>query len=307
MRRPAVYLVLLVMLLGLASPAIAQDATPAGSSVFQELGLTDLPVTATDEGLTMAAEVPAGQYRLVFTNDGSAQAYLELYKLDDGMTVESLVAAFEEVAESDAPPAFFYDLVINGGATAVAGGTGEVVLDLDAGNWVFNYFFFDESTGEDVNIPTAVTVTGEAPTPIEVPADVTVEMFEMDFAITGDIQPGSQIWEVTNTGEQPHFLIISRYPEPFDEADVMALLESQFAPPATPEAGASPVASPVAGLNFELFADLVDTPVISTGRTNWYAIDLTPGHYVALCFITDPETGAPHAMLGMIETFEITE
>ncbi|CAA9574551.1 MAG: hypothetical protein AVDCRST_MAG33-2895 [uncultured Thermomicrobiales bacterium] len=45
--------------------------------------------------------------------------------------------------------------------------------------------------------------------------------------------------------------------------------------------------------------------MLSTGQTNWVAIDLEPGYYVALCFITDPESGAPHAMLGMIELFEV--
>ncbi len=262
MRRPTVYLVLLVVLLGLASPAIAQDATPAGSSALQDLGLTDLPVTATEEGLTVAAEVPAGRYRLVLTNESSGDATLELYKPEAGMTADDLTAAFEEAAEADAPPAFFYDLDINGGVNAPAGETGDAVVDLDAGDWVFNFFTFDEASDEDINISTTVTVTGEAPTPIEIPADVTVEMFEMDFAITGDVRPGNQIWEVTNTGEQPHFLLVSRYPEPFDEADVLALLESLFAPPATPGAGASPVASPEALMNFELVEDVFETPAI---------------------------------------------
>lgn len=34
-------------------------------------------------------------------------------------------------------------------------------------------------------------------------------------------------------------------------------------------------------------------------------VDLTPGTYVAVCFVIDPETGMPHAMEGMVSLFEV--
>lgn len=312
MKRPAVIVVLLALLLGVAAPAVAQDASPvaspdAGPSLLADLGFDELAVTGTDAGLEVATEVAAGRYRLVFDNQSSLLAYVELYKVPESMTPEELLAAFEASQDSDEPPTFFYDLVIGGGANAEPGGTADVIVDLDAGTWLFNYFAFDEETEEDINIPTTVTVSGVAPAPAEITADVTVEMFEMDFTITGDTPAGPHVWEVTNSGEQPHFLLISRYPEPFTEADVMALLESLFAPPATPGAGASPVASPEAGLDFALVEDIFESGLLSTGQTNWVEIDLEPGYYVALCFIPDADSGVPHSGLGMIETFEVTE
>lgn len=315
MNRPAIVVVLCALFLGLAAPAVAQEASPlaspeAGSSLLAGLGFDELAISGTDAGLEMETEVAAGRYRVVFDNRGSVFAYVEIYRIPDGMTLAELEAAFEAAGQSEEPPALFYEITINGGPFAAAGETGEAILDLDAGTWAFNYYAFDEETEEDINIATEVTVTGEAPDPADVPADVTVEMFEMDFTLTGEIQPGPHIWEVTTTGDQPHFLLLSRYPEPFTEADVVALLEAEFGPPATPgatpEAGASPVASPEAGLDFALIEDVFDTGVLSAGQTNWYEVDLEPGYYVALCFITDPDTGAPHAALGMIETFEVT-
>ena len=37
----------------------------------------------------------------------------------------------------------------------------------------------------------------------------------------------------------------------------------------------------------------------------WLAVDFAPGTYLAACFITDPETGMPHAMIGMIQVIVI--
>ena len=44
----------------------------------------------------------------------------------------------------------------------------------------------------------------------------------------------------------------------------------------------------------------------TTDGTGQYRIEnLTPGTYLALCFVTDPATGAPHAMEGMATTFTV--
>ena len=50
----------------------------------------------------------------------------------------------------------------------------------------------------------------------------------------------------------------------------------------------------------------VSAPVISAGQEIWIEANLAPGHYVALCFISDPGTDVPHVMQGMIDAFEVT-
>lgn len=104
---------------------------------------------------------------------------------------------------------------------------------------------------------------------------------------------------MTTTGDEPHALLLSRYWKAFTEEEIMELLMA-FGPPASPEAATTPPA-----LDFGLFEDAYESGVLSAGQTNWLEIDLEPGYYVALCFVPDPETGTPHALLGMYELFEV--
>jgi hypothetical protein len=44
---------------------------------------------------------------------------------------------------------------------------------------------------------------------------------------------------------------------------------------------------------------------LSPGLTAWTELDLAPGTYVAVCFVFDPATGMPHAVLGMVDVFTV--
>jgi hypothetical protein len=44
---------------------------------------------------------------------------------------------------------------------------------------------------------------------------------------------------------------------------------------------------------------------MSAGYTNFMELVLAAGEYVALCFVPDVETGAPHAALGMVMPFVV--
>lgn len=46
-------------------------------------------------------------------------------------------------------------------------------------------------------------------------------------------------------------------------------------------------------------------PFLSSGHSVWIEVNLTPGTYAAMCFVTDPNTGMPHALLGMVEVFNV--
>lgn len=303
MRVPRVAMLVVVLaLLGANIGAVqAQDATPsAGGSLLADYGYPELVVSATDDGLADPGEVAAGLTLITFENGGSIEADLELYAVGDSAGYQAFLDAIADYdPESGVVPDFFYETTVSGGVGALPGESGQVVVDLVPGTYVFNYFGFDEEAGVEVNLPLEVEVTGEVTGATPPDADVVVEMFEMDFTMPDEIAAGPLVWEVTTVGAQPHFMLLSRYPEQFTEEDVMELLAT-FGPPASPEA-----ATPEPALDFALVEDVFDSGVLSTGQTNWVAIDLEPGYYVALCFITDPESGAPHAMLGMIELFEV--
>jgi len=46
--------------------------------------------------------------------------------------------------------------------------------------------------------------------------------------------------------------------------------------------------------------------LLSTGQTMYLPITLDASTYVVLCFVTDPNTGMPHVMEGMVAVFKAT-
>lgn len=293
------------------APGAAQEATPSDGTMASEsplagLGFPEVTITTDGTAIDAPGELEAGRYRIVFENTGESFASLEVLQLPEDMTLESLEAAFTEVAESGVPPAIFYEVgLFNGGVSAGPGTTADVILDLGPGQVVVNLYTFDEATGEESTVPHPITVSGEMPADLTEPEGaIDVDMFEFDFQMPEPMPAGDAIWRVVNTGEQPHHIVVSQVPEGTTEEQVTATVAAFFGMPmASPEAGASPgpAAEP---LNLEEVVDVFETPVLSPGVVNWISPNLEPGTYAAFCFLPTPE-GVPHVMLGMIEVFTV--
>ncbi len=298
------YMLLVVSLLfSMWAPVAAQDATPEpGGSLLAELGYPELRVTSDGTTSDIPTQLEAGRYHVILENTSEVDIDLEFYQLPDGVTIDDLTAAFE-AAEGPMfiPPDFFFDMVFNGGPSSYPGETGEVVLDLTPGEWVVNLYTYDPETDEDSNIPTVVTVTGEMTEMVDLEGAVEIGMAEMYFELPETIEAGPQIWNVVNNGQQVHHVVLSRIPDGTTEEQVLELAGSFFAPPATPEAGATPVEPSLA---FEDVEDVFYTLLFSEGQENWYEIDVQPGTYAMICFMPDP-SGTPHVMLGMVEVFAV--
>ena len=97
---------------------------------------------------------------------------------------------------------------------------------------------------------------------------------------------------MTNTGEQPHFMELIRVPAGTTANDILGLIGMA----ATPESG---------GINPEAIEGMGGLSTISPGVTGYIELNLTPGTYVAVCFVPDHDSGAPHIMLGMISVFTV--
>jgi hypothetical protein len=299
MKRPLVALLVLVLLALEFMPAVAQEAAPDSESLLAGFGYPELVVTTDGTDFTVPAALDAGRYHLVLENTGALSSELLITRVPDGMTADEVEAALAEADESDVPPPIVYELVIAGGASAEPGDTGHVVLDLAAGDWVFNLLGTSEETDEGIDLNKIVTVTGELPA-VEDPAGaIQVGLTEFDFELADTVPAGPQIWQVTGAGEQPHHLVIAAVPDGTVEQQVIDLVNAFFGMPATPEAGAPPP------LSFEDFNEVAFTGILSDGQTNWLEFDLAPGTYAAICFLPDQESGMPHVMLGMVEIFTV--
>jgi hypothetical protein len=291
----------------------AQDATPTAATFADTMGLPELRVQITEtayEGLP--AETAAGRYLLTLEVSGGEGGGLSFMRLPDGMTFDDFMALLagppaspEAMAgtpgaeagppEGDGTPDWYFQTEMAGGTAAFAG-TAQAIIDLTPGEWIAWAGFPDAPQA-----PVGLTVTGEAgATPAaaaEPAADVTVSMFEYDFAVEGALTPGAHVFAVTTVGAQPHEMFMLRAPEPVTEEQIAQFLEMDMQ-------GGTP--APDADLpNPDEFIPFTGMSPLSMGKTGWIPVTLEAGTYIMLCFVPDIESGMPHAYHGMYQVITV--
>ncbi|HEV2129188.1 MAG TPA: hypothetical protein VGR22_11265 [Thermomicrobiales bacterium] len=310
MRRVLCAFLMLAVLIGMSGAAVAaQDGTPAVTdpNLLADLGYPELRVTTDGTTNDFPTEVEAGRYHVVLDNQSDQMEIdLEFWQLPEGVTVDDVMAFFEEAQETGdfGVPDFFFDMTFNGGPTTSPGQSDSVVLDLTPGEWYVNVYSYNPETDESTDTVATVTVTGEMPELPAPEADVTVELVDFDFAVSGSVSSGPQIWEVTGAGSQPHHLVLSRVPEGTTEEDVIELAGTFFVPP--PDPSATPAATPVIqpALAFEDVEEVFYTLIFTQGQYNLYDLTLEPGTYAMICFLPAPD-GTPHVLMGMVEIITV--
>jgi uncharacterized cupredoxin-like copper-binding protein len=90
-----------------------------------------------------------------------------------------------------------------------------------------------------------------------------------------------------NNGSQAHEFVVMRLNDGKTLGDALPYLQAGFQgdKPLTFEGGSGGV---------------------EPGHTGFVDLSLTPGQYVAMCFITDPASHRHHAELGMVAPFSVT-
>lgn len=295
-RRLIAALGMVLTLLASTIAGIAAQGTPAtGGDLLAGLGYPEVVVTGTETGFEGPAEAPAGTVLLTFENIAPFPNGFTLIKLPEGVTLEDLMppapaspaAAEDAPAEEGFPPAL-YDAAWAGGVFAMPGQTAQAVVMLTAGDWLM--------LGQDLSQPPSMlTVTGEAgEAPTAPEGAVEVELKNYQIILPDTIPAGPSIWSVTNTGDEPHEMFITKTPERLTVEQAEKLLA--MPEDATPEPGMP---------NPEEFIDAGGIAPISNGQTAMVEMNLEPGHYVAVCFIPAKESGEPHAMKGMVTIFSV--
>ncbi|MCD6033360.1 MAG: hypothetical protein K0S78_5546 [Thermomicrobiales bacterium] len=288
-------LIVAMLALLLSGPAgiAAQDSTPeASGSALAALGYPELLVRVDGDAFEMPeTTVPAGRTLVRLENVGEESWHGFMLQVPEDVTDEQVVADLGPDAES--PPPWLFEAIYPGfpGET-LPGQTNLALVDLSPGRYIV--------LGDTVQ---QFEVVGDAATPGATPeaersvVDGTVRLFDFNFEFPDTVAAGRQLWEVTNTGEQPHELLLARSPEPVTAEQVMELMAGE-SEEATPTGGGPSFANfePVGGIGW-----------LSPGLTALTEVDLEPGTYVALCFVFDPETGLPHVALGMVAVFTVGE
>lgn len=262
-----------------------------------EAGLPELRLVQTPDAIEgMPESLEAGRYLLHVEGEGEPGPDdfvigAMLLRLPDGMTLDEAMAKAGE--NPDMPPAFFYESVLAGGAGAVipAGQTSATsVIDLPPGNWIV--------AGQALSRPPVpFTVTGEMPADLAEPeSTATITLDEMSIEVSaGEIVAGDNALKIENVGAQPHFIEFMQVPDGTTRDNVEAAIQAEMG--ATPEAEPLDIsqAMPVAYVGEQ-----------SSGTTVWTTVSLKAGTYAAMCWVSDPETGIPHAMSGMHQIIVVT-
>lgn len=266
-------------LMTLAALALAVGAARAERLAITEPGGGGLP-----------SEVTAGFAEV--SVDTGEDAVVMLLRLHEGTDEAELEAAMAGVNAA---------LLTETGFAATVGDLFEVAdllmevhpdgsavgAELEPGRYAVEYAVWpEEGEPESVDYAYFDVVDGRGdPAPA---AAATVTMRDFAFEFPADLRAGRRTLRVVNEGEQLHHMVLIRLADGKTLDDLIAWMETEDGPPPGEEVGMVGVFGP--------------------GETVYRAFDLTPGDYVAVCFIPDYlGDGAPHLMHGMIQAFTVGE
>lgn len=265
---------LLALVLGiLAAPSAARDP--------------EIAVVATDYAFAMPDSLPAGETTFRLLNRGRELHHLYLVRLADGKMAKDLVAALKK---GGPPPAWATDM---GGPDGADPGTTSLATTVRLAPG--HYAAMCVIPGPD-GVPHVMkgmykdlTVTRARRSGTRPRSDTAhvpiIELADYAFDVKTTLTAGTHRVRVHNAGKQSHELELVRLLPGKTAADLASWAEKMAGPPpAHFLGGVSPIAP---------------------GQANELTLDLTPGHYVMLCFLPDVKDGKPHIAHGMVHDFVI--
>jgi len=244
----------------------------------------------------------AGYNEVTLQNNGTMDHHAVFLKLNDGKTIADLATV------KDIPSLFAIAISVGGPGSVGPSQSATVILNLDAGSYVLVCIIPDANgvphmaKGMALPITVAAASGDAAPAPVE---DAAFELAEYGFPdFPASVTAGSHIWKITNVGAQLHEFVLTRLADGVSSDQVLAILSA----PADPMAGmdmGTPDAATTAAPTAPPFVGVSGVAPIGPKETNWLKLDLTAGNYLALCFIPDAASGAPHFALGMAMPFTV--
>jgi len=276
--------------MGIPSVVNPQSGHPTETTVSIPPEIPAITIKANDYAFEASDEISAGPVSIILENDGAEPHHVQLARVKDGVTMNDVQDALRQGPES----ALFDLLEWAGGASVVMPrGRQQVLLDLREGQYVLLCFVaspdgvphFAKGMVKFVNV---VSRGGPQRANLQnLKSSNSVKLRDFSFQIPETIQAGPQVWTVTNEGVQPHEITLIQLAPGKTVQDAMNFMQSE---------------SPQGPPPFEFAGGM---QALATAKTGWVMLNLTPGMYVALCFVPDPQSGKPHVELGMIQAFTV--
>ncbi|MBV9119641.1 MAG: hypothetical protein JOZ39_02955 [Chloroflexi bacterium] len=285
---------------------------------------------AQDYSFAGPATIPGGLVTLQLRNTGKEVHHLQLLKLNTNATPEQALGALA----SANPESVFQFVTATGGVGSIdPTGTAQITANLQPGQYVLACFIPSPSDGiphaaKGMVKPLTVTAppAGQPAASPQSAGTVTLKDFSFDGPTT--LNAGQVTLQVTNSGRQIHEMSVLKLASGKQPQDVLSFFQSTQRVPSSVSASVS-VSSNSASLSVSAgspspsasaasgsaaarpaggpppFADAGGVNGLSQGLSAWGTLSLTPGDYVFICNVPDPQSGKPHWALGMIKGFSV--
>lgn len=284
-------------LVPLAAAAVLLAACEAAPPTIPEIQLS-----SREFAFNLPDSIAGGLVTIHLMNDGQEDHHAQFIRLNDGVThaqfdsvFEAAMAALPTEGEAAFSPLFRIVTLAGGPSIVTAGGRTAVTLDLAAGEYVVACFIASPDGVMHVakGMRHRLTVTAPPATMPPPPvADGRVDMADFAFATMPEVHAGPMVLEVTNSGQEPHEMVVVR----LEGIGLDQLMSMLMQPPAAGEAPAGPPP----------FTFVGGMQGVAPGARGWARLDLTPGDYALVCFIPSPANeGKPHIALGMARAFTV--
>jgi uncharacterized cupredoxin-like copper-binding protein len=233
-------------------------------------------VVATEYAFQAPDTLPAGLTSFHLMNNGKLMHHLVLMRLAEGQTI----AALQKMKPGAIPAGV---VMVGGPNPALPSSTAEATVNLQPGN----YAMFCVIPGPDGKphlmngMVRSLTVTPSQAVAAEPVADITVKLADYSFDMSAPFTAGHHVVRVEDAGPQPHeFVLVKLEPGKTVEQFVQWTEKMQGPPPGLLLGGVS---------------------LLTVGEANFITLDLTPGEYGLICFVSDGQDFKPHFMHGMIK------
>ncbi len=263
---------------------LAQDATPhSGHETSPSREAPEITVSIDDTDIIFPAEIQAGINHVTFENGSSGDGHILTFRLPEDIDMDAL---FASMSQEDAPfPDELRDQYFPGIPDyPPIGGSATAFVNYEPGSYMAVNIFGDQT-------PAMFEVVGD---PWGVPpprADHEVGMIEMEFlGLEEPVASGEQVWSLVNFGHTWHEILMVSMPELVTPDELMEFFLTTENPDDLEAGGYGLVAA---------------SGIMSPGAQIWMELDLAPGAYGAMCMAPDNFSGPPHALVGMVSTFEV--
>jgi len=271
-----------VAALALGAAACGDEDEPNNEGGQVETGSEAPPTlqfTVTEQGKTATLEAPtdaqSGVVKISLKNEGKSAHEAQIVRVTGGQSADEVVKTL--LSEEGSPiPSWIED---GGGVgTVEPGRTGEVIQDLEPGDYVA----FDSQGDKPV---TAEFTVGDDESDASFPeTEATITAEDYEFKTEG-LKAGDNVITFENVGDELHHAIILPIRPGVKFAEVKKFVTSDEEPEGQPPVD---------------FEGGVSTAVIDGGIKQVTRIPMEAGRYAFVCFISDREGGKPHVAEGMV-------